>query len=343
MVPCQIAQNHRVKRHELEAWVLELVDRALGGQPIEDDRVELKSSVTDTVRAARRLAAHANTAGGGEILWIVGVDEREHRLVGGEREDLAPWVQQVATQFDGVSPELIDHLTIPVSGGTVVALLFDTRQPPYVVKNPSFGKHVEVVSLEVPWREGTHTRTARRNELLRILSPTQLLPDVEQMGAYLTVRGFGSGKTAEGLEWELLAGGYFTPRDDRPVSIPFHRIEARALVGGLDVQLTKVRLDHQYEYDSPFILSGSFGSMPAHQEPKKRKVDSEMTISGPCLLVLTGSTKRPIEDIPEADAEISVWLAVARAPNPIHLVWKLSPTDPEPTSGYFRTWQLTEG
>jgi hypothetical protein len=325
-----------VKRHELEAWVLELVDRALRGQPIEDDRVELKSSVTDTVRAARRLAAHANTAGGAEILWIVGLDERQRRLTNGGREDAAPWVQQVAAQFDGVSPELVDHLTVPVPEGSVAALLFDTRQPPYVVRNPAYGKHAEVVSLEVPWREGTHTRTARRSELLRILSPAQLLPDVEQMSAYLSTRGYGSGKVAEGLEWELLAGGYFTPRDDRSVSMPFHRIEARAKIGRLDVELTKTRLDHRYEYDGPFITSGAFGSMPSHQEAKRRKVDSEMTISGPCLLLLTASAKRGIEDIPEADAEISVWLEVVRAPNPIHLAWNLTQIPPE--RGYYRSW-----
>ncbi len=331
-----------MKRHELEAWVLELVDRALDGQPIEDDRVELKSDVIDSVRAARRLAAHANTAGGAEILWIVGIDERERRLVASEREDLASWVQQVASQFDGIAPELLDHLTVPVRGGRVVALLFDTRQPPYVVRNPAYGKQAEVVSLEVPWREGTHTRTARRSELLRLLSPTQLLPDVEQMGAFLSVRGYGSGKVSEGLEWDLLAGGYFTPRDDRPVSFPFHRIDARVLVGSLDIHLMKTRLDHQYEYDSPLVLSSSFGSMPAQHESKMRKVDSEMTISGPCLLVLTGSARRPVEDVPESGADVSVWLEVVRAANPIRLIWKLAPVVPEPRSGYFRTWQLVD-
>ncbi len=331
-----------MKRHELEAWVLEVVDRAFKGHPIEDDRVELKSMVTDTVRAARRLAAHANTAGGAEILWIVGIDERERWLVASEKEDLAPWVQQVASQFDGMSPQLVDHLTVPVAGGTVVALLFDTRQPPYVVKNPAYGKRAEVVSLEIPWREGTHTRTARRSELLRVLSPTQLLPDVEQMGASLSVSGFGSGKVAEGLEWELSAGAYFTPRDDRPVSFPFHRIDARVLVGTLEVELTKTRLDHQYEYDSPFILSSSLGSMPAHHEPKRRRIDSEITISGPCLLVLTGSARRPIEDVPETEAQISVWLEVVKAPNPLRLTWKLTPIAPEARSGHFRRWQLAD-
>jgi hypothetical protein len=53
-----------------------------------------------------------------------------------------------------------------------VALLFDTSKVPYVVKVPNSDR------LEVPWREGTRTRSATRFELLRIFS---LLQKEEQL------------------------------------------------------------------------------------------------------------------------------------------------------------------
>jgi hypothetical protein len=43
--------------------------------------------------------------------------------------------------------------------------LFEVTRRPYVVRNPQAGA---AVSLEVPWREGNATRSARRSELLTV-------------------------------------------------------------------------------------------------------------------------------------------------------------------------------
>lgn len=56
----------------------------------------------------------------------------------------------------------------------VLALAFETDEAPYVVK-ASEG----LVDLEVPWRDGTTTQSAKRSELLRILMPSALAPDAE--------------------------------------------------------------------------------------------------------------------------------------------------------------------
>jgi hypothetical protein len=52
---------------ELEGRTLQLMDRLIAGQPIEDDRIELKRDWPDPVKAARILAGHANASLGERI------------------------------------------------------------------------------------------------------------------------------------------------------------------------------------------------------------------------------------------------------------------------------------
>jgi hypothetical protein len=167
-----------MKPHQIERWVLSIVDRVKKNQPIEDFRVELKSDWVDPEKAARRIAGHANAAGGTSILWLIGVDETKG-ITGARYEDLANWYARVKTHFNGLAPGLTD-LNIPIDGKTVVALLFETNRAPFVVKNPAFGKaEGGPVQLEVPWREGTSIRSATRADLLRLLSPLETLSEIE--------------------------------------------------------------------------------------------------------------------------------------------------------------------
>ena len=120
-----------------ESWIIEILNRVDSGLTVEDARVELKCEWPDPDKAARRIAAHANSSFGGEILWIVGVDEKTG-VVGCEPNDLASWWPQVQSQFDGVSPDVVD-LVVGFSGESITGLIFGTNRPPYVVKNPVFG------------------------------------------------------------------------------------------------------------------------------------------------------------------------------------------------------------
>ena len=54
--------------HEIETWVLQIVERVESEQPIEDSRIELKSDWIDPAKAARQLAGHANAAHGDTLL-----------------------------------------------------------------------------------------------------------------------------------------------------------------------------------------------------------------------------------------------------------------------------------
>jgi len=88
-----------MRAHEIENWVLRIIEQVESGQPNEDYRVELKAKWLDAKKAARRIAGHANAAHGEPILWLIGVDEEEG-VVGANNEELANWSAQVRAEFD---------------------------------------------------------------------------------------------------------------------------------------------------------------------------------------------------------------------------------------------------
>ncbi|MFE3382662.1 ATP-binding protein [Streptomyces anulatus] len=159
-----------MRRTQIELLTIQAVDRVLNGLGNEDSRIEFKS-VWPEPEKYRQLAGHANSARGEEILWIIGVDEKGGRLTHPEPVDLATWWARMSKNFDGqVVPELAD-LQVPVEGGMVTALLFQTDRTPYVVNTKGGGGE-----KEIPIRDGTRTRSASRFEVLRLLSPAVVLP-----------------------------------------------------------------------------------------------------------------------------------------------------------------------
>lgn len=83
----------------------------------------------------------------------------------------------------------------------------ETLRPPYIVKN-----HKGTPEIEVPWRDGARTRTARRNELIMILQPQSELPAIELCSLAVLIGG---------IKAEL----YFTVfvNTHTVVTIPFHK------------------------------------------------------------------------------------------------------------------------
>jgi hypothetical protein len=202
-----------VRTHEIESWALSVVDQVNAGQPNEDSRVELKAQWIEPNKAARRIAGHANWAHGESILWLIGVDEKKG-VTGANLVDIASWYPQVESQFDGLAPD-VTSVNIPVEGKTIVALLFDTDRAPFVVKVPN--THL----LEVPWRGSTSIRSARRDELLRLLSPLQKQPTLEILSALLAV-SVETRKNAPTLLWQLAMKIYIVPRDPTLLVFPYH-------------------------------------------------------------------------------------------------------------------------
>lgn len=178
---------------QIESWAVRVIDCVKNGQPNEDFLVELKREWIPEVKAARRIAGHANSARGENILWLMGVDEKQG-VIGVNAANLANWHLAVESFFDELAPKILP-LNISIDGKTIVALLFETDRAPYVVKNPVYGRFKgDLAEFEVPWREGTRIKTARRSDLIRLLAPLELLPEIEilDVGLTATIGGKGS-------------------------------------------------------------------------------------------------------------------------------------------------------
>jgi len=292
-----------MRAHEIENWVLRIIEQVESGQPNEDYRVELKAKWLDAKKAARRIAGHANAAHGEPILWLIGVDEEEG-VVGANNEELANWSAQVRAEFDGLAPQILRDLNVPVEGGTVVALLFDTDRAPYVVKNPAYGQpQGGPVQLEVPWREARSTRSASRSELLRILSPIQKNPSFELLDAWLKVYPEQADYRPNGpryrdgpknLTWKLKMEFYVAPRTDARVVIPFHHCTA-------SFKIPERIPETQFES----IVMEPLSSLVHRGGDVTERIDSvtientryEVLLSGPGKIVLRGEVEIPKRQI----------------------------------------------
>jgi len=98
----------------VELWVRDVVERVLSGHRVEDMRVELKSTYHAPSRAARQLAAHANTARGQPILWILGLDEKTRSVRRLSSKDMGDWLNQVGSEFDDLAPTVVNQLAVSI-------------------------------------------------------------------------------------------------------------------------------------------------------------------------------------------------------------------------------------
>jgi len=303
--------------HEIEAWTLQVIDRLRANQPLEDARVELKARWPEADRAARRIAGHANAARGAPILWIIGVDEAGE-VVGADKGAVASWWAQVKAECVEMFPELVD-LNVPVGSQTVVALLFETERAPFVVRNPAGG----AIGYEVPWRDGTAIRSARRSELIRILSPLQTLPDVEVLGctAHAVPETKEEGDT---LKWLLWLRTFITPRNGTGLVIPFHRCQV-----SLEFQDASRLAFDSVRLGTPGGL-GTLGGATHYQ----------VALDGPACINLSAeqvSSLRP----PVGPALLQVQIRPAGADVPLPLVCELRPVSPGKNDEHFR-WAFGE-
>jgi hypothetical protein len=119
-----------MRRQQLEIITIRAVEHVLNGQSNEDSLIEFKATWPETTKV-RQLAGHANSARSEEILWIIGVDEKNHTLTSPERQDPAQWWAQMCKRFDGlVAPEMMD-LVVPIGeSDAVTSLLFQTDRSP---------------------------------------------------------------------------------------------------------------------------------------------------------------------------------------------------------------------
>lgn len=319
----------------IENWVLEIIDQVKVGHPYEDSRVEVKSQWIEPQKASRRLAGHANAARGAPILWLIGIDEKKG-VVGVNHKEFASWFESIQSEFDGVSPSVTD-VNIRVDDQTIVALYFETDRAPYVVKNPSFGcKNGTSISHEVPWREGTRVRTAKRSDLIRILVPVLNVPEVELLGGELICRF-----REKHLYWNLTLNLYIVPSIADVIAIPFHRCEVSFEIENNFVQtfLDNIIIRPPYK-----LMAGSGSiSFSSGWEPDTVTVDfsgSEVIIHGPGRINITSDVITQFNSLSfqESSSVIDCKLFPLHSDLPIHirsvLIWR------EPESDEFAKWIL---
>jgi hypothetical protein len=308
-----------MRKSELEAWVLDVIARVESGQPNEDARVELKSEWTEPKKAARRIAGHANAAGGDPVLWIVGVDQTAG-VVGADALELATWLPQVRAEFSELAPDLLLDLNVPARGKTVVALLFETDRAPFAVKNPLFGsRDGGAVEWEVPWRAGTRVRSATRSQLLRILAPLEMLPNLEVIEGSLSLWPPQEGEQRN-PSWWIMLKLYVTPQF-APLYIPFHKCTGTVRVEGLEPEASL------YE-PKLYPASKRFGLHRAgkvvFQNPGRvrpatiHEAHDELIIEGPGMMKLESKLSCPValDAVPLNGARAVVHLLPANAERP---------------------------
>jgi hypothetical protein len=323
-----------MKLSAIETWALRVVEQIhKGGQP-EGDTVELKAEWPDPIKAARRLAAHANAARGENILWLIGVDEHKG-VVGAPKQELSVWFSQIESHFDHVVPTM---QAVPMSwqDTSFTALCFQTDRAPYVVKNPLFGQTKGEVKWEVPWREGASTRTASRNELLLILSEFQRLPKIEVLEGDVRFKSDAQNLKNPNV-FSLSMTLYVTPPSGAILVFPFHRITLEILAQAKSIAEVPFSVSlrsatrKRTEFGHATVTSGS--------EVLEATAD-DITIRGPARISATVEC-HPIEkgDLPLTDIQIHLTLVETVSdtkvpivcagvlPNPElrPLVWKLTP------------------
>lgn len=265
---------------ELEVWARDVIRTVLAGHDVEDGRVDCKASlVADPAKAARQIAALANAARAPEVLWLVGLDEKSHCATDASLEDLASWWPQVAKCFDGIPPQLMER-RVATADHVVLALLWDTSGVPYVV--PIGGGSDR---FEVPWREGTRTRSARHGELLEILVPRLRVPTFELLRAELTVY-----EDPEKFAWRLVMPAYLEAGS--PTIIPDHRTRAR-------VELVRPGAEWSLDFDYAVIVAPSqhqmFGRepMPVSAASTIHQDIAQLVVNGPGRVeIRAGATRK---------------------------------------------------
>ena len=308
-----------MKPHEIENWILRIIERINKGQPAEDSRVELKSDWPDPQKASRQIAGHANAARGEMILWIIGVDEKTG-VTGASNEELANWYPKVAANFDGIAPTITD-LNVPINKSTVVGLVFDTSRVPYVVKNPVYGSQGGgPVQLEVPWRENRSTRSASRSDLIKLLSPLGKLPSIEVLDGDLKLYTSNKRSDSDPLEstWNLHIDLYIVPPSFDRVVIPFHRC---AVFIEIEDCINKTPLnDFSLAPPSRMIFSGGGRISSEADSVTILGTSNEIIVEGPGVVELTAKKNFQAEfGNLNADAKVSVVLSPTEAERSINL------------------------
>ncbi len=231
------------------------------------------------------------------------------------------WYDQVQSQFDEFIAPTLKDLNMSYEGKTVVALLFDTERFPFVIK-------VSDGRLEIPWREGTRTRSARRSDLFKLLIPVQSLPRVEVLSGNVSLQRDNQGEH----HWNVSLDFYVEPQSGALV-IPFHRCEAK---------LEIPQLGYTIPLDGLRLYPPSFG-FPTNSRTDSvtmTSTSSELLVQGPGRAKFAAHTTS--SDLPTdlgADLQITLRLLPVGAEYPVLVSIRFFQSPISPKESYIvKTW-----
>lgn len=305
-------------RIEVEVRAHRIIDDVLAGRPVEDDATELKAAwPTDFRRAARRVAGHANAAAQQPIFWLIGVDEEGRRISGAGAVDPAAWYPQLQAQFAaGWAPGLLHTVNVPRDEGVVVALVFDTIGAPFQVRaDPDL--------LEVPWREGTRVRSARRHELLATIANVVRLPQIDIVDAYMTAQTnrVTPPDRVVGHTFAATFDIYVTLAAEQAVHFPFYRSSILFRADGIA---------------EPFELGPVRAMVVGDEDISVRVGERQVSVTAPAFIRVYASRQLPLLARPDVPAVVQCRLGVAGNPRLIEFASNLVPT--ESLDPNFKRW-----
>jgi hypothetical protein len=236
----------------------------------------------------------------------------------------------VKSCFDGLYPTICE-LSVPIDDTSVFALVIETDRAPFVVKNPRYGMDPGPVALEVPFRDGTAIRSARREDLIRILVPQSRSPAWEVLSGVLKVWDFENHpQKAPHFAWRVELDVYFTPRSAGRLIYPAHRAAIELLRPGESAwEPAEVSFTTAWAY-SPVsgVRDLSFTI---------RATPHEALVDGPGALKVVGQTCRRRESLPEGNLRVRMRLAGIDVPEPVEADLEL--TAVPPVDAAIATWK----
>lgn len=289
------------------------------------------------MKAARRVAGTANAARGDSFLWVVGVDERSFEVVGAEVADLAGWWAKVRSCFAGDPPSMTDAVLDVDGATTIVAIGFEGTAFPYLVHNPNLGRvKGDAAELEVPWREGTATRSARRSDLIRLVAPRIEAPQFEISAATLEV-GWRppQAETETAADWRLHIEGYVTLPLGADVVIPDHRCTALIETGvGDPLSTTEVTVRSFYDQFRSRLTGavGSWSIAPEAEQDLIVRAGGQAILSGPGRIQIrsTFATALPLPVVQGGSVHCQVTMVPNfRDPSTVEVDMSMTEWDPD--------------
>lgn len=160
-----------MNKQEVDSRVQAAIENLQAGRTVEDDTgIEFKGDWPDPTAKARQLAAAANTLRGGPLIYVVGVHDKTGAITVPTRIEPQEWYAKIRKPFDQLAPELLWSQVVYFGqdSESVVALVFDTSEFPYVINAGN--------RREVPIRVASGTESAHRNQLLRMFEPSLRAP-----------------------------------------------------------------------------------------------------------------------------------------------------------------------